>query len=232
MNRRIGGLIPAAGLSSRMGDFRPLMPLRGKTPIENTIDSLLLCGTAPNVVVLGRRGRELEAILKSRYIGDGVITVFNPDYAATDMLTSVKLGLDALPECRAFFLLPDGYYYVDRTDVPGENNVNIVMDDTPVYARETVEYIGEPIGMVCGPDEAVCQDILSRIQVEFEALETMLDLRKADEAFPSILGCQVAVAAKKCGKPVRCIFDRREDLEFTSKRHPSLCTYKVAAPQA
>lgn len=153
MNRRIGGLIPAAGLSSRMGDFRPLMPLRGKTPIENTIDSLLLCGAAPNVVVLGRRGRELEAILKSRYIGDGVITVFNPDYAATDMLTSVKLGLDALPECRAFFLLPDGYYYVDRTDVPGENNVNIVMDDTPVYARETVEYIGESIGMVCGPDD-------------------------------------------------------------------------------
>ena len=46
MNRRIGGLIPAAGLSSRMGDFRPLMPLRGKTPIENTIDSLLLCGAA------------------------------------------------------------------------------------------------------------------------------------------------------------------------------------------
>lgn len=228
MSRRIGGLIPAAGLSSRMGDFRPLMPLRGKTLIENTIDSLLLCGAAPNVVVLGRRGRDLEAILKSRYIGDGVITVFNPDYAATDMLTSVKLWLDALPECRAFFLLPDGYYYVDRTDVPGENNVNIVMDDTPVYARETVEYIGEPIGMACGPDEAVCQDILSRIQVEYEALETMLDLRKADEAFPSILGCQVAVAAKKCGKPVRCIFDRREDLEFTSKRHPSLCTYKAA----
>ena len=48
------------------------------------------------------------------------------------------------------------------------------------------------------------------------------------EAFPSILGCQVAVAAKKADKPVRCIFDRREDLEFTSKRHPSLCTYKVA----
>ena len=79
--------------------------------------------------------------------------------------------------------LPDGYYYVDRTDVPGDNNMNIVMDDTPVYARETVEYIGEPIGMVCGPDEAVCQDILSRIQVEYEELEPMLDLRKADEAF-------------------------------------------------
>ncbi len=218
--------------------------------------------------------------------------------------------------------LPDGYYYIDRKDVPGDNNVNIVMDDTPVYARETVEYIGEPIGMVCGPDEAVCEEILSKIEVVYEELEPILDLRKAEEAFfnyeygkgdieeafaqadkiyeeefetgyqdqtyletqgmmaepeeggrmyvhgsmqcayyvhgavmrvlncgpadvhvhqdvtgggfggkeafPSILGCQVAVAAKKIGKPVRCVFDRREDLEFTSKRHPSLCTYKVA----
>lgn len=79
--------------------------------------------------------------------------------------------------------LPDGYYYVDRNDVPGDNNVNIVMDDTPVYARETVEYIGEPIGMVCGPDEAVCEDILRRIEVEYEELDPMLDLRKADEVF-------------------------------------------------
>ncbi len=218
--------------------------------------------------------------------------------------------------------LPEGYYYVDRSDVPGDNNVNIVMDDTPVFARETVEYIGEPIGMVCGEDEAVCEDILRRIEVEYEPLEPMLDLRKAGEAFfhyeyekgdlekafaeadkiydeefetgyqdqtyletqgmmaepeeggrmfvhgsmqcayyvhgavmralgcgpadvhihqdvtgggfggkeafPSILGCQVAVAAKKTGRPVRCIFGRREDLEFTSKRHPSLCRYRAA----
>ena len=218
--------------------------------------------------------------------------------------------------------LPEGYYYIDRKDVQGDNNVNIVMDDTPVYARETVEYIGEPIGMVCGPERAVCEDILSRIEVKYEELEPMLDVKKSDtvffnyeyekgdiakafaeadkvyeeefstgyqeqayletqgmmavpeadgrlfvhgslqcayyvhgaimralgckpnevhilqdvtgggfggkEAFPSILGCQVAVAAKKIGKPVRCVFDRREDMEFSSKRHPSLCTYKVA----
>lgn len=218
--------------------------------------------------------------------------------------------------------LPEGYYYIDRNDVQGDNNVNIVMDDTPVYANDIVEYIGEPIGMVCGPDRDICEDILSKIDVQYEVLEPMLDIRKADtvffdyeyekgdiqkafaeadkiyeeefstgyqdqtyletqgmmaepeedgkmfvhgslqcayyvhgavvralgcspdqvhilqdvtgggfggkEAFPSILGSQVAVAAKKIGKPVRCIFDRREDLEFTSKRHPSLCRYKVA----
>lgn len=106
MSRRIGGLILAAGLSSRMGDFKPLLPLRGKTLIENTIDSLLLCGVSPVVVVLGYRGRELEALLRSRYVGDSVQTVFNPDYASTDMLASVKIGFAAAPPCDAFFLLP------------------------------------------------------------------------------------------------------------------------------
>ena len=106
MRKRIGGLILAAGCSKRMGDFKPLMPLRGKTLIENAIDSMLLCGVDPIVVVLGHRGQDMEAILNSRYLGDTLTLVYNHDYAATDMLTSVKLGLAAMPPCDAFFLLP------------------------------------------------------------------------------------------------------------------------------
>ncbi len=218
--------------------------------------------------------------------------------------------------------LPEGYFYVDAKDVPGDNNVNIVLDDTPVYCRDTVEYIGEPIAMLCGPDEAEVERLRDACRVVYEELEPVLDLRAATEtffdyhyghgdvdgafaeadaiydeefetgyqeqayletqgmmaepeesgrmfvhgssqcayyihgavaralgcgpsgvhilqdvtgggfggkeAFPSILGCQVAVAARKCGRPVRCVFDRREDMEYTSKRHPSLCRYKVA----
>lgn len=106
MRKRIGGLILAAGCSKRMGDFKPLMPLRGKTLIENSIDSMLLCGVDPIVVVLGHRGQDMEAILKSRYLGDTLTLVYNQDYTATDMLTSVKLGLASMPPCDAFFLLP------------------------------------------------------------------------------------------------------------------------------
>lgn len=104
--RRIGGLILAAGLSSRMGDFKPLMPLRGKTLIENTIDSMLLCGINSVTVVVGYRGREVERVLRSRYFGDTVTVAYNRDYAVTDMLASVKIGLAAMPPCDAFFLLP------------------------------------------------------------------------------------------------------------------------------
>lgn len=41
------------------------------------------------------------------------------------------------------------------------------------------------------------------------------------EEYPSLIACQVAVAAIKIGAPVRLIFDRREDIAFTTKRHPS-----------
>lgn len=252
----------------------------------------------------------------SLYVGDydneGVLTgKFLRSKVARAKLISVKVPP-----------LSEGYFYIDRNDVPGDNNVNIVMDDTPVYARETVEYIGEPIAMVVGPDGKKVDEILSSIEVTYEELTPVLDIRKSEtvffdyefgkgdmekafaeadkiyieefttgyqdqtyletqgmmavpekdgkmfvhgslqcayyvhgavmralgcgpadvhilqdvtgggfggkEAFPSILGCQVAVAAKKANAPVRIIFDRREDLEFTSKRHPSLCTYKVA----
>ena len=218
--------------------------------------------------------------------------------------------------------LPDGYFYVDAKDVPGDNNVNIVLDDTPVFCRDTVEYIGEPIAMLCGPDEKKVEQLRDACSVDYEELEPVLDLREATQTFfdyhygrgnvekafseadriydeefetgyqehayletlgmmaepeedgrmfvhgsaqciyyihgalkrvlgcgpdevhvfqdvtggafggkedyPSILGCQVAVAARKCGKRVRCVFERREDMEFSSKRHPSICRYRVA----
>ena len=106
VRRRIGGLILAAGLSSRMGEFKPLLPLRGRTLIENTVDSMLVCGVSPVTVVLGYCGQEVEKLLRSRYLGDALTLTCNDGYAATDMLVSVKLGLAAMPPCGAFFLLP------------------------------------------------------------------------------------------------------------------------------
>lgn len=102
----INGLIVAAGISSRMGDFKPTLPLRGKTIIENTIDSMLIAGVSKIVLVTGYRGEELESIVNNRYIGNTVICTRNPLYASTDMLTSIKAGLQVMPDCEAFYLLP------------------------------------------------------------------------------------------------------------------------------
>lgn len=48
------------------------------------------------------------------------------------------------------------------------------------------------------------------------------------EDYPSMIGCQTAVAAAKTGHPVQVILNRREDLCVTPKRHPGKLVYKAA----
>ena len=217
--------------------------------------------------------------------------------------------------------LPDGYVYADHRDIPGVNGVQIIGDDTPVFVKDTAEFIGDPIGIVAGENLDEVERILAEIQVEYELLEPVLDPELSEtvfyqyghekgnvddafadadkiyeeifhtgyqehayletngilaipdgdkitlrgsmqcpyyvhkaavhalgldkeqinvvqditgggfggkEDFPSILAAQVAVIALKAQKPVRVIYDRREDMETTSKRHPTRSRYRAA----
>ncbi|NLB83331.1 MAG: xanthine dehydrogenase family protein [Synergistaceae bacterium] len=48
------------------------------------------------------------------------------------------------------------------------------------------------------------------------------------EDYPSVLALQAALCARKSGHPVRMIFDRKEDLLCTPKRHPSVVRHRTA----
>ena len=103
---KVSGLILAAGLSSRMGDFKPLMQINQKSLITLCVDSMLQAGVSRVVVVLGHRTAEVEAALQPYAETGRIGFAYNTDYASTDMLASVKKGLAALPPCDAFYLLP------------------------------------------------------------------------------------------------------------------------------
>lgn len=89
---KLGGLILAAGLSSRMGEYKPLIAIEGRSMIKCVIDMMREAGAKTVVVVTGYRHEDLEAHLKE----EQVEFVFNPDYARTQQLESLKLGLRAL----------------------------------------------------------------------------------------------------------------------------------------
>lgn len=44
------------------------------------------------------------------------------------------------------------------------------------------------------------------------------------EEYPSIIAMHAALLSKKAGRPVRLIYDRKEDIEATTKRHPARVT--------
>lgn len=48
------------------------------------------------------------------------------------------------------------------------------------------------------------------------------------EDYPSVIGAHAALLAMKSGHPVKMVYDRMEDLEATTKRHPSRVRHRTA----
>ena len=206
--------------------------------------------------------------------------------------------------------LPRGYYFISAKDIVKENVCNIIASDWPVFADKKINYKGETIGLVVGPDKKKCLDLASMIHgvyreftpvyemknsyvhkefakgnpelfkgaskvfsEEFEtgyqeqvylepqamlmyyekgkitvkaSMQCPFYIHKAicrtlgcsedkvrvvqpavggafggKEHYPSLMAAQLATAIVKIKKPIKMIFDRKEDITFTTKRHPS-----------
>lgn len=82
-------VIAAAGMSSRMGRFKPLLELGGKPMIRHITDTFRAFGVEKLVVVTGNNAEALEKALP----GADIEFVRNERYAETQMFDSAKLGL-------------------------------------------------------------------------------------------------------------------------------------------
>ncbi len=71
--------------------------------------------------------------------------------------------------------LPEGYVIVDHHDIPVHNHVKMIVEDWPVFAKDTVNHIGEPIMMVAGPDKVVIEQIIKQIEITYKPLEPVFD---------------------------------------------------------
>ena len=99
---RLAAVIPAAGLSSRMGSFKPLLPLGDRTVVEQVVRLFTAEGVDPVIAVTGKRSDEVADAAR-RAGGD---VVHNPGFEQ-GMFSSVLAGVESLPELvEAFFLLP------------------------------------------------------------------------------------------------------------------------------
>jgi molybdenum cofactor cytidylyltransferase len=102
---RSGGsaaLILAAGYSSRMGAFKPLLPLGAATALEEAVQRFRAAGVDDIRVVTGHRARGLAPVLKKLRVRE----IFNAAYDQ-GMFASARAGVSSLEAgITAFFLLP------------------------------------------------------------------------------------------------------------------------------
>ena len=99
---RFAALIPAAGYSSRMGFFKPLLPLGKSLAIARTVDTFRQAGLEDIRVITGYKQELLTPVLNRL----GVTVLTNPGFSA-GMYSSIQAGVSTLEDAiDAFFLLP------------------------------------------------------------------------------------------------------------------------------
>ncbi|MDD2319605.1 MAG: NTP transferase domain-containing protein [Geobacteraceae bacterium] len=102
MERRLAAIVLAAGYSSRMGEFKPLLTFGGTPVLERVVYLFQEVGIEDVRVVLGHRSAELYSLVERL----GARPVFN-DRFEDGMFSSVLAGVKTLDEdVAAFFLLP------------------------------------------------------------------------------------------------------------------------------
>ncbi|NOZ13179.1 MAG: nucleotidyltransferase family protein [Acidobacteria bacterium] len=125
MNREtVTGVVLAAGFSSRMGKFKPALPVKGKPLLHHPVETLLaVCGRV--LVVTGHNREKVEELMSPF---PSVQLIFNPDFES-GMFSSVKTGAAAV-ETPRFFLTPG---------------------DIPFFSRKTCEKLLSCDGNVVSP---------------------------------------------------------------------------------
>lgn len=88
---RVGGVVLAAGASTRIKPLKQLIPWRGKPLIWHAVRAAIEGGLDPIVVVLGKSGQDIQSALQ----GTAVEFIENPNWDEGQS-TSVKAGLEAI----------------------------------------------------------------------------------------------------------------------------------------
>ena len=86
---QVGAVIVAAGRSSRMGDFKPMLNIGSISIAQRVVANFHQAGVSNIVMVTGYNALQLERHLA----GSGLVFLRNENYAATQMFDSAKIGL-------------------------------------------------------------------------------------------------------------------------------------------
>ena len=68
---------------------------------------------------------------------------------------------------------------ITADDVPGQPTYGLISQDQPVFARDVVRYMGEPIAAVAADHPETCRRALAAIKVEYDVLPVLSDPEEA-----------------------------------------------------
>ncbi|MHC1741041.1 MAG: NTP transferase domain-containing protein [Anaerolineaceae bacterium] len=139
MSAGVAGVILAAGESSRFGQPKQLLTFRGKTFIENVIETALNTRVSPIIVILGANSQEILEIIEK--YKNRVVIVENPDWQSGQS-SSIRIALSAINgKCEAVLFL-----LVDQPQVSSELIDSLVNHFADFHDQILAPFFGEKRG--------------------------------------------------------------------------------------
>ena len=121
---------------------------------------------------------------------DGVAKVtgefsFSSDMRAENMLWGATLRsphpyarIKSVDTTKAL-LIAGVHAIITAEDVPGKLTYGLISSDQPVFAKEVVRYMGEPVAAVAADHPETCRRALAAIVVEYEVMAPLVDAELA-----------------------------------------------------
>ena len=121
---------------------------------------------------------------------DGVAKVtgefsFSSDMRAENMLWGATLRsphpyarIKSIDTTKAL-LIAGVHAIITAEDVPGKLTYGLISSDQPVFAKEVVRYMGEPVAAVAADHPETCRRALTAIVVEYEVMAPLVDAELA-----------------------------------------------------
>ncbi len=182
-----------------------------------------------------------------KYIGDPIALIVGPDIEVVrSIVEQTKIDYEDMPaiidpadavEKHFEYAINKGDFakvLAEADDIYEQTFVTGLQEQAYLETQGMIAYYENDIVTVRGSlqcpyyvERAVMQALnlpAERVQI---IQDTMGGAFGGKEDYPSILGCQVAVATYKTGLPIRVVFERREDIIATSKKHPSKSHYRA-----
>jgi xanthine dehydrogenase D subunit len=121
---------------------------------------------------------------------DGVAKVtgafsFSSDMRAENMLWGATLRsphpyarIKSIDTTKAL-LIAGVHAIITAEDVPGKLTYGLISSDQPVFAKDVVRYMGEPVAAVAADHPETCRRVLAEIVVEYEVMTPLVDAELA-----------------------------------------------------
>jgi CO/xanthine dehydrogenase Mo-binding subunit len=98
------------------------------------------------------------------------------------------------------YAVPGVLRVVSYKDIPGQNTYGALRKDQPFLASQRVRYVGEPILIVIGENEAVAREGAARVRIDYGEIDAVLDPAGSGKGHTLIVDAGNVLAYKKLRK--------------------------------